>query len=395
MDSTAPKYLLINLNTIFDFSSITFALLKTLEEKRPNEFSFGEINLASFHLKTFDGLAAAYSNGDAKKKEELYNYVKTSELYSNVKPKLYILSQLYFLIQNGLLKSEDVYIYYEEKDFISYIDEKYFDGFKQLINIKNVVSYEELTTSILKTFGKEKVIHFGDKIFIDEQLLKLENLVIVENAKKKPGQVEEKKEKIENYFDSFDDFIDAYFSSSKEKYNSFKGNEFIMKYSHDQITKKFSFSSLWKNYTVFKNQILIEGKVIKGFKRGSKLLGIPTANIEMNETNTKIVTSHINGVYFGTITFKSNNKKNQNIEKKKCYKGVLSIGYNPFFNNKSKTIEVFLIDYDGEDFYEDEVSLLIDGYSRSEENFANLSELVTTITYDIILFNDILENMKK
>ena len=33
-------------------------------------------------------------------KEELYNYVKTSELYSNVKPKLFILSQLYFLIEN-------------------------------------------------------------------------------------------------------------------------------------------------------------------------------------------------------------------------------------------------------------------------------------------------------
>ena len=101
------------------------------------------------------------------------------------------------------------------------------------------------------------------------------------------------------------------------------------------------------------------------------MLGIPTANIEINETNTKIVTSHINGVYFGTITFKSNNKKNQNIQNKNCYKGVLSIGYNPFFNNKLKTIEVFL------------------------ENFANLSELVTTITYDIILFNEILDNMKK
>ena len=395
MDSVAPKFLLINLNTIFDFSSITFALLKTLEEKRPNDYSFGEINLASFHLKTFESLAETYAKGDAKKKEELYNYVKTSELYSNVKPKLYILSQLFFLIENGLIKEENVYIYYEEKDFISFIDEKYFDGFKKLIHVSNVVSYEELTTKIIKSFGNEKIVHLGDKIFIDEQLTKLENLLIVENAKKKPGETEEKKEKIENYFDSFDAFIDAFFSSSKEKYNSFKSNEFIMKYSNDQITKQFSFSSLWKNYTVFKNQILIEGKVIRGFKRGSKLLGIPTANIEMNETNTKIVTSHINGVYFGTITFKSNNKKNENIEKKKCYKGVLSIGYNPFFNNKSKTIEVFLIDYDGKDFYEDEVSLLIDGYSRSEENFANLSELVTTITYDIILFNDILENMKK
>ena len=101
MDQTAPKFLLINLNTIFDFSSITFALLKTLEEKHPNEYSFGEINLASFHLKTFDILAETYAKGDATKKEELYNYVKTSELYSNVKPKLFILSQLYFLIENN------------------------------------------------------------------------------------------------------------------------------------------------------------------------------------------------------------------------------------------------------------------------------------------------------
>ena len=115
----------------------------------------------------------------------------------------------------------------------------------------------------------------------------------------------------------------------------------------------------------------------------------------MNEINTKIITNHINGVYFGTITFKTNLKNNPQIDKMKTYKGVLSIGYNPFFNNKVKTIEVFLIDYKGKDFYEDEVSLLIDGYSRSEENFANLSELVTTITYDIILFNDILEKMNK
>ena len=141
--------------------------------------------------------------------------------------------------------------------------------------------------------------------------------------------------------------------------------------------------------------MLIEGKIVNGVKRGSKLLGIPTANIEMNSTNSDLVQQFINGVYFGNLTFKTNSKMNPLIESKRTYKGVLSIGYNPFFNNSVKTIEVFLIDYEGDDFYGEEVSLLMDGYSRSEENFANLSELVTTISYDIVLFNKILDTPKQ
>ena len=46
-----------------------------------------------------------------------------------------------------------------------------------------MVSYEELTTKILSNCGKEKIVHLGDKIFIDEHLLKLENLLI--NGRKK------------------------------------------------------------------------------------------------------------------------------------------------------------------------------------------------------------------
>ena len=33
----------------------------------------------------------------------------------------------------------------------------------------------------------------------------------------------------------------------------------------------------------------------------------------------------------------------------------------------------------------------IEGYSRNEESFSGLPELVTIITYDIILFNKILD----
>lgn len=105
--------------------------------------------------------------------------------------------------------------------------------------------------------------------------------------------------------------------------------------------------------------------------------------------------SLINGVYLGMITFTSNQKSNEKIEEKITYKGMLSIGYNPFFDNAHKTIEVFLIDYEGDDFYEDYVSLNIHGYSRTETVFSGFSELVTTITYDIILGNKLLDKIGK
>ena len=70
MDSSFPKYLIINLNTIFDFSSISFALLKKLEEDKTKDYNFGDVTLASFHIKSFKDFAEKYSNGDNKKKEE-------------------------------------------------------------------------------------------------------------------------------------------------------------------------------------------------------------------------------------------------------------------------------------------------------------------------------------
>ena len=44
MDSSSPKYLIINLNIIFDFSSISFALLKKLEEDKTKDYNFGDVN---------------------------------------------------------------------------------------------------------------------------------------------------------------------------------------------------------------------------------------------------------------------------------------------------------------------------------------------------------------
>jgi FAD synthase len=96
----------------------------------------------------------------------------------------------------------------------------------------------------------------------------------------------------------------------------------------------------------------------------------------------------VNGVYYGDFYFITNTVTSANILKK--YKGVLSIGYNPYFDNDFKTIEVFLIDYEGDDFYGEDVMVTIKGYIRPESAFENFCELVTAITYDIIIANKIL-----
>jgi FAD synthase len=48
---------------------------------------------------------------------------------------------------------------------------------------------------------------------------------------------------------------------------------------------------------------VITGKVVKGFSRGSKDLGCPTANIEMTEVNKMKIRDLIPGVYTGIGRF--------------------------------------------------------------------------------------------
>ena len=400
MDKQLPTntLLLIDFSILFDFSSITFALLKKLEEDKTNPFTFPNINLATFHIRTFKHFVDDYCKDNNTQHDELYRYIKSSPLYNNVKPKLYMLAQLVFLISNNLIKPENIFIYVEEPLLLDLIPQTELNLFKQLTTITTIHNINitiNTNDEVLRSLFQDKtLIHFGDKHKINPQLITAyPDMIIVENAKTKPG--EQQQPSSSTYYSSFDKFVETYFPTNHAQYTSHMSNEFILKYSKEHINKQFSYASLWNNYTTYDKQVLIEGKIVNGVKRGSKLLGIPTANIEMNNTNSDLVQQFINGVYFGNITFKTNTKLNPLIESKRTYKGVLSIGYNPFFNNNVKTIEVFLIDYDGDDFYGEEVSLLMDGYSRSEENFANLSELVTTISYDIILFNKILDTPKQ
>ncbi|KAK1265793.1 hypothetical protein QJS04_geneDACA000096 [Acorus gramineus] len=115
----------------------------------------------------------------------------------------------------------------------------------------------------------------------------------------------------------------------------------------------------------------IGGPVIKGFGRGSKVLGIPTANISP-EGFSDVLSEHASGVYFGWA----------GLSDRGIYKMVMSIGWNPYFDNTEKTIEPWLLHEFNEDFYGEELRLVIVGYIRPEANFPSLESLIARIHKD-------------
>ncbi|MFS8015296.1 putative riboflavin kinase [Helianthus anomalus] len=100
----------------------------------------------------------------------------------------------------------------------------------------------------------------------------------------------------------------------------------------------------------------IGGPVIKGYGRGSKMLGIPTASLSV-EGSAAILSEHPAGVYFGWAKLSTRG----------FYKMVMSIGWNPY-NNTEKTIEPCLLLKFDEDFYGEELHLVVVGYIRPEAN---------------------------
>ncbi|KAI3988185.1 hypothetical protein MKX01_011974 [Papaver californicum] len=127
----------------------------------------------------------------------------------------------------------------------------------------------------------------------------------------------------------------------------------------------------WINGTLPIEPWYIGGPVIKGYGRGSKVLGIPTANLS-TEVWSDILSYHPSGVYFGWA----------GLSTRGVYKMVTSIGWNPYFNNTEKTIEPWLLHEFNEDFYGEELRLAIVGYIRAEANFSSLESLISKIHED-------------
>ncbi|KAB0795661.1 hypothetical protein PPYR_09722 [Photinus pyralis] len=114
------------------------------------------------------------------------------------------------------------------------------------------------------------------------------------------------------------------------------------------------------------------GEIVKGFGRGSKQLGVPTANYPPSVVN--LLPSDLeNGVYYG---FASVNKGD-------IYKMVMSIGWNPFYNNTERSMETHILHKFNRDLYGEELRICILDYIRPERDFNSVEDLVKAINSDI------------
>jgi len=110
----------------------------------------------------------------------------------------------------------------------------------------------------------------------------------------------------------------------------------------------------------------IRGKVARGRDRGAKLLGFPTANINLQDELCPQ-----KGVYAVTV---------ECLEQK--FKGVANIGYSPTFDDHQFTIEVHILDFD-EDIRDQNIRVNFIRRLRDEIRFSGIPELAQQIGKDI------------
>ncbi|CAK9290537.1 unnamed protein product [Gordionus sp. m RMFG-2023] len=108
--------------------------------------------------------------------------------------------------------------------------------------------------------------------------------------------------------------------------------------------------------------IFLEGLVVKGFGRGSKQLGYPTANFSENAIESLPKTLR-NGVYFGFANLDAENK---------IYRMVANLGYCPFFQNTQRSFETHILHDFPTDFYGSLLKVAIIDYIREERNFTSI-----------------------
>lgn len=143
------------------------------------------------------------------------------------------------------------------------------------------------------------------------------------------------------------------------------------------------------------NQILyVRNIVVKGFGRGSKQLGCPTANVD-GANHISLPT----GIYCGLVQLVIQDESQ--IQEEEGFHGehkemldklpyispvkpmVCSFGYNPQFGNKDRSLEVHILDDFKFNFYGAEIRALICNKLRDEEKYSSLEELKQAIANDI------------
>ena len=147
---------------------------------------------------------------------------------------------------------------------------------------------------------------------------------------------------------------------------------------HRLGSKSLSMDTISNNNGVMDHFLFLQGQVTHGYGRGSKKLGIPTANLphfdkELRDNSVQ------KGVYYGWAKIYG--------EKGSGVPCVANIGKSPTFEgqeNEVNIVEVHVIDHPiTKDFYGSFIRVALVGFLRSECKFDSFDELVTQINQDV------------
>jgi len=111
----------------------------------------------------------------------------------------------------------------------------------------------------------------------------------------------------------------------------------------------------------------LQGRVITGAGRGSELVGYPTANLDIDPKQALPA----DGVY-ATWAYIDN----------QAYQSMTNIGRCPTFGDNSRTVEVYLLNYN-DSLYERELRIDITERLRDERRFDSTGELKEQIAEDV------------
>ncbi len=137
--------------------------------------------------------------------------------------------------------------------------------------------------------------------------------------------------------------------------------------SSSLIRKLLSTGDIEKANQMLGYEYYLKGSVIKGKGIGRSVLGIPTANLLVNER--KLLPG--NGVYSCEVKLRG-----------KKYLGVLNIGNRPTFDNGAKSVEVHILDF-ADDIYDEILELNFKSFLRKEKKFSDIEQLKKQILSDI------------
>lgn len=129
----------------------------------------------------------------------------------------------------------------------------------------------------------------------------------------------------------------------------------------------------------------VRGEIMRGAGRGGRELGFPTANQYFDDS----VALPADGVYAGWFTVVSDGPIDGDMEPGERYPAAISVGKNPTFGDRERSVESFILDRDA-DLYGHVAEVAFVEHVRDMVKFDSVDALLTAIRNDVSRVREIL-----